>query len=703
MNMEHEPSYHETSTRASLELLYRVSHQVASTLDLSEIIERILSLAMENIGATSGSIIIINEQEQPIESAIIVEDRPIHHNLDELKSTLDMGLAGWVLKETQSVHIPDTSDDPRWLQRPDDRDDATGPKSAVAVPILAREKKVGVATFVHPEPYHLTSDHLHLVQAIADQAGVAVLNARLFEESQKQARVMTALAKSAKAFSSSLHLDQVLHNILYQIQQALQVEVVSLALIDQEQNTLVFRAAITQEDQNPSMIHGVSLDLGEATAGWVAEHGQGMIINDTRSDPRYDPQTSPYQSFQPTALVSAPIILQDRVIGVLEAINPEARKFKSDALLVLSGIGSLAGSSIQNAQLFENLQAAHNRYQDIFENSPDPIIITDLQGGILNCNQRTLKVTGYQREELIGKSIGDLHNVNQEFINDNISLLGEETQSYESMLLTQDQERIPVQVIAHRIKIGDHPRLEWTFRDITERIELDQLKEDMLSMIYHDLRSPLSNVISSLDVIAASLDLENQPDIKSLFEIATRSTQRIQRLTKSLLDINRLENGRPITEKSSVEPGQLIKNTYRALENQIQAKDLEVALKIPDNIPPVYADPDMLERVLINLVENAVKFSPSHSSLNIGVKQQNGAHLFWVQDSGPGVDPEFQDMIFDKFKRIPSDQNIQGMGLGLAFCRLTVEGHGGKIWVENAPEQGSIFSFTIPDRSEQLQ
>lgn len=703
MKTEQEHTDPQTSTRASLELLYRVSRQVASTLDLSTILESILSLAMENIGATSGSIIIINEQEQPIESAIIVQDRVIHHSLEELKTTLDEGLAGWVLEETQSVHIPDTSLDDRWLRRPDDRETATGAKSAVAVPILARDQKVGVATFAHPEPNHLTTDHLHLVQAIADQAGVAVLNARLFEESQKQARVMTALAKSAKAFSSSLNLDEVLENILYHIQQALQVEAVSLALIDQEENNLVFRAAISSRSQGQTPITGRSLNLGEDTAGWVAEHGQGMIINDTKSDPRFDPRTSPYQEYNPTALVSAPIILREKVIGVLEAINPQSRKFNSDALLVLSGIGSLAGSSIQNAQLFENLRAAHNRYQDIFENSPDPIIITDLQGLILNTNRRTLKVTGYSPAELEGKKITELHEVPWDEIGKDFSLVEDQTRTYESVLVTHDQDKIPVQVVAHQIMIGENPRLEWTLRDITERVELDQLREDMLSMVYHDLRSPLSNVISSLDVIEASLDLENDSDVQALFEIATRSTQRIQRLTQSLLDINRLENGRPIADKILIEPAALINNAYQALVTQIKAKHLEVSLHTPEGIPPVYGDPDILERVLINLLENAVKFSPSQTELEIGVLEEEGTHRFWVRDSGPGVDPEFQDLIFDKFKRIPSDQNIKGLGLGLAFCRLTVQGHGGKIWVENAPGGGSVFTFTIPAQADQQQ
>ena len=690
-----------SDTRASLELLYRVSREVATTLDLTKVLQRILDLSLETIGATTGSIIIINEQEQPIESAIVVEDRVIHHTIEQLKSTLEEGLAGWVLQKAQPAHIPDTSGDKRWLRRPDDQEHATGAKSAVSVPILARDQKIGVATFVHPEPHHLTKDHLSLVQAIADQAGIAVLNARLYKESAKQARVMTALARSAQAISSTLKLEQVLDNILHQIRKALRVEIVTLALTDSPQDRVEYKAAISNDRLASERIQGFSLSYGEGIAGWVAEHGQGMVINQAQTDPRYQASLCPYQEFIPQAIAAAPIILHDQVIGVLEAINPEKEGFQSDDLLVLSGIGSLAGSSIENAQLFEDLQSTHQRYHDLFENSPDPILITDLEGKILKTNQRTLKVTGFSQDELEGKSIEDIHDLDWTEVEDHFSLFDDHTQSYESALKTQGKGTIPVRVITHRIEIADQPRLEWTMRDITERKELDQLRDDMLSMIYHDLRSPLSNVISSLDVIEASLDIAEGSDIRDLLDIAIRSTKRIQRLTQSLLDINRLESGQSIIKQVRVDPETLITKAHQALITQIQSKDLEVKTNIPDDIPPLAADPDMLERVLINLLQNAVKFSPPQGKIILGVKVEGEQEHFWVQDSGPGVDPEFQDLIFDKFKRIPSHQDIKGLGLGLAFCRLSVEGHGGKIWVENAPEGGSIFSFTIPIGKQQ--
>ncbi len=188
--------------KASLELLYRISREIATTLDLSTVLERVLSLSLKTIGAISGSIIVIDENGTPIESAMIVNDQIITHTNEQLRATLEEGLAGWVVKNRDAVNIPDTSQDERWLRRPDD--EVTGAKSVVAVPITARNDLMGVITLAHPKPHYLQKYHLALVHAIADQAGIAILNAQLYGESERRARTMTALANSATAMSSTL-------------------------------------------------------------------------------------------------------------------------------------------------------------------------------------------------------------------------------------------------------------------------------------------------------------------------------------------------------------------------------------------------------------------------------------------------------------------------------------------------------------------
>ncbi len=679
----------------SLELLYQISREVATTLDLSTVLEKVLSLSLKSIGAISGSIIILDENENPLESAIIVKDQIITHTNEQLIATLEEGLAGWVVKNQDSVNIPDTSKDERWLRRADD--ETTGAKSVIAVPITARNDMMGVITLVHPEPNYLQENQLALIHAIADQAGIAVLNAQLYGESERRARTMTALANSATAMASTLELETVLHNILKEIQTALQVEAVTLSLIDQNKGYLEYKAAIHDTIDLRSSLVGKKIRIGQGFSGSVAATGKGEIVPNPEEDLRFSKTNQLFPEMSPFAIVAAPIFIPGRVLGVLEAFNPYSGHFQSDALQVLSGIGSLAGSFIQNAQLYEDLQFAHSRYHDLFENSIDPIIITDLEGNVIETNNITLQTSKYSAEELKSFSVTDIHEVNWDEVGKAFSKLPEgESFSYESNLTTQDGGEVPIHVNVHEIQLANECRLQWIFRDISERKKLDQLREDLTSMIFHDLRSPLSNVISSLDVIQASLPDTDDIEIQSLFDIANRSTVRIQRLTKSLLDVNRLESGQQITNMELIKPDELIHYAKEALITQADAKKQTVTINLPKELPQINSDRDMLERVLINLFQNAIKFTPSKGKIEFGVETAGSDIKFWVLDSGPGVDSTFIDRIFDKYTRIHPDERIKGLGLGLAFCRLAVEGHKGRIWVENLPDGGAKFSFTIP-------
>lgn len=681
-------------TRASLELLYVISREIASALDLRTVLQRVLYLSMKNVGAISGSIIVLDDSGQPVESAIITGSQYYGETTQQLRITYEKGLAGWVVRNNQAALLPDTSKDERWVHRPDDAENQTGAKSAVSAPILAREQLVGVITLVHPQPGFFNDDHLTLVKAIADQAGIAVLNARLYAESQRQARVMTALAESSAAIKESLKLDDVLRRILDQISQALRVEVVSLALIDLGTGELVYRASTGAQNQS---VIGIRLAMGQGVAGWVAKEGRGVIIPVAREDPRFSPGNDEILGFETKAIACAPIRSQDQVIGVLEALNPVDKVFDPEALLLLTGVGSFAGTAIRHAQLFEQLEAAHQRYRELFEDSIDPILITDWQGVIMEANRPAEIIISSDRKTLREKNIEQLQVLNLAKTGKNFEKLTTgKTVSYESNLYTEGGLEIPVQVYAREVHIDGISHLQWILRDITERKNLDNLRNDLISMIYHDLRSPLANVVSSLDVLESMISTDADPTQKSLLEIAIRSTERIQRLTNSLLDIRRLEAGQPLGSRQATSPTSLTSDAVDNVMLIVDNKNQDVSVMVEDDLPDVWVDVDMIRRVFANLLENAVKYTPPGSKIYVGARKDGDRVLMWVQDTGPGIPPSEQERIFDKFTRLHGHGAPKGLGLGLAFCRLAVEAHGGRIWVESGPESGACFKFLLP-------
>jgi len=683
-------------TKSTLEFLYDVSRDLASALELRTVLQRILFQSLKYVGGERASIVVLDDNGKAIESAIVY-GRKIHdHTTQQLRETVERGLAGWVVRNRQPAWVPDTSRDERWLRRPDDAIDKSGAKAALCVPLMARERLVGVLTLVHPEPGAYNKEHFSLMQAIADLSGIAVLNARLYAESQRQARVMTALAASAGAINASLRMDDVLQRILNETIHALQVETVALALVEANWD-LVFHAATGENNEG---IVGKRIKAGQGIAGWVAHEGEGVVIPAVSDDKRFV-RGEHFTNLDVRAMAVAPIYAQGRVIGILQAINPISGVFDPDALLVLTGIGNLAGSTIQHAQLFERLQAAHKRYRELFDDSVDPILITGCDGNIHEANRQAAVITEYTSRQLQGMMIDQLHEATRgDKMVSMEKLKSGKIISYEAVLKSKSGKKIPIQINVRKVVIEEVESLQWLMRDISERKDLDSLREDLTSMIYHDLRSPLANIVSSLDVLSTMAPGPENEVIKSVMTIARSSTDRIQRLVSSLLDINRLEAGQTIVSQQAVTPAVLAEDAIDAVHPMVESRHQSLISELSGDLPPIWVDVDMIRRVLINLMENASKFTAPEGKIELGGKQEGDWVQLWVQDNGSGIPFTEQEHIFDKFTRLNGKNNSSGLGVGLAFCRLAVNGHGGKIWVESEVGKGSKFILTLPVAKE---
>jgi GAF domain-containing protein len=236
----------EDPNKALLELLIEINREVASALDLRTVLQRLVYADMQHVGGERGSIIVLDDTGKPID-ATIVYGKSLHENTtQQLRETIDRGLAGWVIRHRKAALVPDTSMDERWLRRPDDAFDRSGSKSALCVPLIARDRMVGVLTLVHSVPNAFGTEHLELTQAIADQASIAVLNARLYSESSRQARIMTALVDGAAVFSTSLDVREVWQRVLNQTLQAMQVETAAIGLLEGPEQSIVYHAAAGQ-------------------------------------------------------------------------------------------------------------------------------------------------------------------------------------------------------------------------------------------------------------------------------------------------------------------------------------------------------------------------------------------------------------------------------------------------------------------------
>ena len=229
--------------------------------------------------------------------------------------------------------------------------------------------------------------------------------------------------------------------------------------------------------------------------------------------------------------------------------------------------------------------------------------------------------------------------------------------------------------------------------------ELERLRDDLTHMIVHDLRTPLTSLMSGLQTVPLVGELnETQTE---MLEIAVDGSGTLLGMINDLLDVDKMEQESVPLEIALLTPAGLIERALSQVTLLAQASGLTVAALAGSDLPPFPGDEDKLRRTLVNLLGNAIKFTPSGGTVTAAAELHEDVLLFSVQDTGEGIPPEAFDRIFEKFGQVENRKAGRKMstGLGLTFCKLAVEAHGGRIWVESRPEQGSAFYFTIPRHS----
>jgi two-component system sensor histidine kinase/response regulator len=226
--------------------------------------------------------------------------------------------------------------------------------------------------------------------------------------------------------------------------------------------------------------------------------------------------------------------------------------------------------------------------------------------------------------------------------------------------------------------------------------ELEQLRDDLTNMIIHDLRTPLTSVVAAMHTLGAVGEIsEAQQEVMT---IAISGADSLLEQINSLLDIEKLESGVMELDISLLSLPELVESAVAQVAPIAEEKGVELVQSIDPDLPWLSADEDKLRRALVNLLGNAVKFTPAGGKVTAEVSRGGLGVCFRVRDTGEGVPPEDFNFIFEKFGQVRSRKvgHEMSTGLGLTFCKLAVEAHGGEIAVTSAPDQGSTFSFSIP-------
>ncbi len=490
-------------------------------------------------------------------------------------------------------------------------------------------------------------------------------------------RSLEKLQRVGRTVTSMLDLNRVLKAVVDAAVELTGAEEGSLLLLDEISGELYMRAA---RNFGEDFVRTFRLPIQDTLAGQVIQSGQAILLDEKT------PQKIK-TAYLVYTLIYVPLVVHQRVIGVLGVDNRQSRAaFTRDHLVLVSTLADYAAVAIENARLYTHSQQERSKLETILTGTADGVIVVDLQGRLVVINQTARKVFGIENGNLIGKRLSDV--VRQP---DLLGMLSEENQArlFRSEITLEDgrvlsAQSTPIPGIGQAI----------IMQDITYLKELDRIKSDFVNTVSHDLRSPLTAILGYVELIERVGQVNEQQ--KEFIRRVQMSVHSITALINDLLDLGKIEAGFD-THKERVPLPAVLQFSIEGLRGRMLEKNQRLEVDLPADLPFIHGNPTRLNQMFANLIGNAVKYTPPGQNIWVRAREEGGQVLVQVQDTGPGILPSEQPLIFDKFFRGSNlSDHSPGTGLGLAIVKSIVENHQGRIWVDSAPGRGTTFTVVLP-------
>lgn len=412
-------------------------------------------------------------------------------------------------------------------------------------------------------------------------------------------------------------------------------------------------------------------------------------------------------------MIALPLTFHDTPIGVIYVFRAALNvAFSADDEQVLQAFADQAAIAVSNARLYQGAVREKQRLNAIIEQSADGVMILDSRWRITSFNRAMEQLTGWPREEAIGRPCAEVLGIrNGPGINLCLVDCPLQRQPYatnpviEGWVTNRDGRELYIQsrYAPQRAPQGAFLGAIANVRDITEQKREEELQNTFISVISHELKTPVSIIKGYAETLQREDANWSQETLRDGLRVIEEEADRLANQIQDLLDVSRFLAGGLHLDLTDWSLPLLAREVVQGFAAQTDDR-FEFELRLPDDFPPVHADYERIRMVLTNLVSNAVKYSPDGGTIRIGGKAEEDMAIIYVADQGIGIPPEEQQRIFQRFYRVDNRlrRETQGTGIGLYLTRSIVEAHGGRIWVESQVGRGSRFLFTLPLAPRQI-
>lgn len=538
--------------------------------------------------------------------------------------------------------------------------------------------------------------------------------ARTSRRLERRVKELGSLQAVGQALSASLHIETVVSAIYDQVAGLMPARNFYVALYDPEADKVSFPLAV--EDGEHAQWRSRRTGKG-LTEHILQTHAPLLIrgeVEATMKELGLD-----HIGRSAACWLGVPILAGDESLGVIAVQSySSAEAYDTSHQEVLVTIAAQAAAAIQNARLYARTdEALAHRVQElgsILRTTREGMLLLDPDWRVLAANRALADFVGVAQLELTGKPLDapwpdegqpltTLIGYTPAGLRADCEVLarGEQTRKQAVVALGPSERHTERTLTPVRDREGAIAGWLLVFRDITEEIELARLRDDMTHMLIHDLRSPLTVLMGSMDFMQGAFTKQDSENFAMLLGMAQRSSERMLGMVNELLDISKLESGELILHPEAIDARSLIEDVVARFAPLATSAQITLEISVAPNLPPLHVDAQLIGRVLYNLLDNAIKFTPDGGHIRLWARPDpesapDRLHV-GVSDTGPGIPPEEQPRLFEKFQQVSSVEGRRaGTGLGLPFCKLTVEAHGGRIWVESEVGKGSTFIMTLP-------
>lgn len=697
-----------------LSLIEDIGQKISRSLDLDLIISNVLDAAMRSTQADLASIALIKD-----DITIIVKQQKLNGtNLtsETYETTIETGVIGQTIQTGIMRVIDDNRNVKGYVSPPG----GTTYRSSLVVPLSKGGTAMGALNMESIYPNFFTDEHAGFIKSLAGHAIISIDNAGLLEQHQTQIEVLSHLRELALTASTTTSTDSIVNTIIHTATTMLTGSGGILIPYNQERKAIESVLTLGWIRLGNNFVQDMFF-IPEPLLYQVAHTENMLVIEDVNAHELYKSYDQ-LDHVNYTSLLVMSIKRRNQVTELLCITFKNRRNFSEQDLNSMQLLQVQVANHLENVQLSEEILERNARMRAILDSTRDGIILLDREGNLQDAN--------ISAEDLLNIDLSSYRTKNFATILMKHSYSANDEESFAELIQTArilrtepDRNMIREYTLHSQSKviyIREVSSPVWnanneivgrllSLRDVTEERALDEFRERLQSMIVHDLKGPLGNTISGMVIGKGMLDqLEDEElaeELTEYMQVAEESSRNLMNLVESMLDIGKMQHEKMDLEPISISIHEVAETAYTSLMASFRQANIKMTYDIPENLSDIYVDEDLIRRVLTNLIQNALKFTPDDGEIRVTAHvdtERDDLIQVMVSDTGPGIPEKYRESIFVEFTTLDDEvQNKQrgarGQGLGLTFCKLAVEEHGGQIWTaDEGPLPGATFVFTLP-------